>query len=288
MKSKNSKKNVAAKRVSLEIVLNQSEKIKETVEQAANDLTEVNEVLKQGNTVNVPVQIIQDIITQNEDVEHTVAQAADDLEQVNTELAKEVTEREVIETELAETKLILAAVREDLSQSQANEEEARNSALQDPLTCLPNRVSFEQVLEHGLLQAKRHGRGLAVLFIDIDNFKSINDSNGHDGGDKVLQMVAECLQSSVRKGDTVCRWGGDEFVCVLLEVKQEADVMRIAENIVNRIAEAWEFNGSVFSINVSIGIALYPADGQTADILIKKADTAMYIAKGTEQRINRS
>lgn len=288
MKSKNSKKNEAAKRISLEIVLNQSEKIKETVEQAASELTSVNEVLKQGNTVNIPVQIIQDVITQNEDVEHTVAQAADDLDPVNTDLAKEVTEREDIESELAETKLILAGVREDLSQSQANEEEARNSALQDPLTCLPNRMSFEQVLEHELVQAKRHGRGLAVLFLDIDNFKSVNDSNGHDVGDKVLQMVAERLQSSVRKGDTVCRWGGDEFVCVLLEVKQEADVMRIAENIVNRIAEVWEFNGSVFSINVSIGIAIYPADGEMADILVKSADAAMYKTKGTEKRINRS
>ena len=214
-----------------------------------------------------------------------VAKAADDLHQVNIELAKEVAERVVIESELADTKTDLAEVRDDLSKSQAKEEETRKFALQDALTGLPNRVLFEQDLDQGLIQAKRHGWGLAVLFIDIDKFKSINDSYGHDLGDKVLLMVANRLQSFVREEDTVSRWGGDEFVCLLLEVKQEADVTRLAEKMVNRIAEACEFNGIVLSIRASIGIAIYPADGETADILFKNADTAMYKAKGTEKRV---
>ena len=92
-------------------------------------------------------------------------------------------------------------------------------------------------------------------------------------------------KSSVRGEDTVSRWGGDEFVCLLLEVKQEADVTRLAEKMVNRISEAFKFNGTVLSIRVSIGIAIYPADGETADILFKNADTAMYKAKGTEKRV---
>ena len=142
---------------------------------------------------------------------------------------------------------------------------------------------FEQSLEHGLIQAKRRDWKLAVLFIDIDKFKNINDSYGHDLGDKVLLMLANRLQSSVREEDTVCRWGGDEFMCLLLDVKQEANITRLAEKMVDRITEAFEINGTVLSIIPSI--AIYPADGETADILFKNADTAMYKAKGTEKRV---
>lgn len=283
-KSKDLKKNVSAKRASLGRVLKKNEKIKETVKEAATELTSVNEVLKQEK---VPVQVIKNALTKYEGVEHKVAKAADDLKLVNTKLAKELAERIVIESELADTKTDLAEVRDDLSKSQVKEEEAQQIALQDALTGLPNRVSFEQRLDHGLIQAKRHGWGLAVLFIDIDKFKSINDSYGHDLGDQVLLMVANRLQSSVRDEDMVSRWGGDEFVCLLLEVKQEAGVTRLAEKMINRIAEACEFNGTILSIRTSIGIAIYPADGETADILFKNADIAMYKAKGTGQRVVR-
>ena len=179
----------------------------------------------------------------------------------------------------------MAEVRDDLSKAQVKTEEAQQNALQDALTGLPNRVSFEQRLDHGLSQAKRHGWGLAVLFIDIDKFKSINDSYGHDLGDQVLLMVANRLKSFVRDEDIVSRWGGDEFVCLLLEVKQEADVTQLAEKMINRVAEAFEFQGTVLSIRASIGIAIYPADGDTSEILFKNADIAMYKAKGTEQRV---
>jgi diguanylate cyclase (GGDEF)-like protein len=214
-----------------------------------------------------------------------VAKAADDLHQVNSELAKEVAERLVIETELSDMKNDLADVRDDLSKSQAKEVESRNVALHDALTGLPNRVLFEERLDHGLIQAKRHGWELAVLFMDIDNFKSINDSYGHDMGDKVLLTVADRLQSAMREEDTVSRWGGDEFVCLLSEVKQEADVTRLAEMFVKRISEAFTCKETVLSIRISIGIAIYPADGETADILFKNADTAMYKAKGTGRRV---
>ncbi len=231
------------------------------------------------------MQIIKEAINQNKEVEYKVAKAADDLHQVNTELAKEVAQRLVIETELSGVKHDLADVRDDLSQSQAKEEESRNVALHDALTGLPNRVLFEERLDHGLIQAKRHGWKLAVLFMDIDNFKNINDSYGHDLGDKVLLTVADRLQSATREEDTVSRWGGDEFVCLLLEVKQEAEVTRLAELIVKRISEDFKFKETVLSIKVSIGISIYPADGETADILFKNADKAMYKAKKTERRV---
>jgi diguanylate cyclase (GGDEF)-like protein len=263
-------------------VLKKNEKIKETVEKAASELTLVNEVLQQDE---VPVQVMKQALAQNEDVEQKVAKAADDLKLVNVKLTEEIAERMVIESELANTKTDLAEVRDDLSRAQVKTEEAQQNALQDALTGLPNRISFEQGLDHGLIQAKRHGWGLAVLFIDIDKFKNINDSYGHDLGDQVLLMVANRLKSFVRDEDIVSRWGGDEFVCLLFEVKQEADVTRLAEKIINRIAETCEFDGTILSIRVSIGIAIYPTDGETADILFKNADSAMYKAKGTEKRV---
>jgi diguanylate cyclase len=278
------KKKGPASNASLERVLKKNEKIKETVKKAASELTSVNEVLKQEKGVEIPVEIIKEVITQNKEVEYKVAKAATDLHQVNAELAKEMAERVALESELADAKVDLADVRDDLSKSQAQEEKTRKSALQDALTGLPNRVSLEQSLDNGLTQAKRHGWGLAVLFIDIDKFKSINDTYGHDMGDKVLIMLANRLKSVVREEDMISRWAGDEFVCLLLEVKQEADVTRLAQKMVKRISESFEFNGTVLSISISIGIAIYPADGKTADMLFKNADTAMYKAKGSKKR----
>ena len=272
----------SVKKALLGQVLKKNEKIKNNVKKAAGNLTTVNRVLKQDN---VTVEVMEQALIQNKDVEQKVAQAADDLRVVNVKLANEVAERMGIESELAEMKTDLAGVREDLSKSEENVGIAQQRALQDVLTGLPNRASFDQGLAHGLIQAKRHGWGLAVLFIDIDKFKNINDSYGHGMGDQVLLTVANRLKSFVRGGDMVSRWGGDEFVCLLLEVKHDDDVTRLAEKLVNRIAEPFEYNGTVLSITSSIGIAVYPADGETADILFKNADTAMYAAKGTEKRV---
>ncbi|MDO9582557.1 MAG: GGDEF domain-containing protein [Desulfomicrobium sp.] len=281
-KSKNLKKIASDKKILLGQVLKTNEKIKRNVKKAASDLTLVNKVLKQDK---VTTEVMEQALTQNMDVEHKVTKAAEDLRMVNVKLANEMAERMVIESELVDTKTDLAEVREDLSKAEVDVEIAQQLALQDVLTGLPNRASFEQGLKHGLIQAKRHGWRLAVLFIDIDKFKTINDSYGHSMGDQALLTVANRLKSFVRGGDMVSRWGGDEFVCLLLEVKQDADVTRLAEKLVNRIAEPCEFDGTVLSITSSIGIAMYPEDGETADILFKNADTAMYKAKGTENRV---
>lgn len=278
MTSKGKPKGGSTKKASLERVIKKTEKIKQTVKSAATALTSVNEVLKQDS---VPAPAMKQALAQNEGVEQKVAKAADDLKLVNIKLTEEVAERIAIESELADTKTDLAEVRDDLSKAQDKVEEAQQLAFQDALTGLPNRVLFEQGLEQGLSQAKRHGWGLAVLFIDIDKFKSINDSHGHDLGDQVLRMVADRLKSFVRDEDIVSRWGGDEFVCLCLEVTEEADVTQLAEKMIQRIAEACDFNGTTLSISASIGIATYPADGDTVDMLFKNADTAMYKAKKT-------
>ncbi len=281
-KSKDLNNNDSAKKISLGGVIKKNENIKDTIEKAASELTLVNEVLNQDN---VPAQVMKQALIQNEDVEQKVAKAADDLNVVNVKLAEEMAERIIIESELADTKTDLAEARDDLSEALLKTEEAQQMALQDTLTGLQNRVSFEQGLDHGLTQAKRHGWKLAILFIDLDKFKSINDFYGHDLGDQVLQMVANRLKSSVRSEDLVSRWGGDEFACLLFKVKQEADVIRLAEKIINQIAEPCEFNGTSFSIRASIGIAIYPKDGESEDILFKNADTAMYKAKETKKRV---
>lgn len=274
-----------AKRAPLRLVLTQAVAIKDAVAQAADELVSVNETLTQNEEANAPVETIKDAIAQNVDVERKVVKAADDLDQVNTQLAEQVVAQAGLASELADAKSSLAQVRDDLSASQIEARDARQKALHDPLTGLPNRASFDQAIEHGLIQARRRRWRLAVLFIDIDQFKSINDSYGHDMGDKVLLMVANRLQSSLRGEDTVCRWGGDEFVCLLLDVKQEDDLSRLADKLLSRIAENYEFQGTVLSVNASIGIALYPADGERAESLFKNADTAMLSAKDTKKRV---
>ena len=143
---------------------------------------------------------------------------------------------------------------------------------------------FEQALDQGLSQAKRHGWGLAVLFIDIDKFKSINDSYGHDLGDKVLLMVGKLFKVFIRAEDTVSRWGGDEFACLLLEIKHEADVTRLAEEMVNRIAETCVYK-RLFFHKSQYRHGHISRRGETADILFKNADMAMFKAKGTEKRV---
>jgi diguanylate cyclase len=220
-----------------------------------------------------------------EGAENEVTEAAADLTQVNAALAVEVVGRADVESELADTKTDLAEARDDLLQSQADEHEAREISLHDTLTGLPNRALFDQAFDHGLIQARRHGWGLAVLFIDIDEFKNINDSYGHHMGDEVLIMVADSLRSFVRAEDMVSRWGGDEYVCLLLEIGHEADAARLAEKMIHGIAEPFESGGTVLSVACSIGIAMYPEDGDTADVLLKKADTAMYRAKAMDEKV---
>ena len=278
-------KSIPANHVPLKRVLDQSEEIQESVKDAADQLSSVNLALKQEDKDNLPSQSIQEVVTQNEEVEQKLVKAADDLHAVNGELAKAVAERIEIESELVNKKNDLSEVYAALSKAQSQEEEAIHIGLHDALTGLPNRLLFEQRLDYGLIQSKRHGWKLAIMFIDLDKFKNINDTYGHQIGDKVLMLVANRLNVFVRGEDTVSRWGGDEFVCILINVNLEADVISLAKKIVDHIAEECEFDGVILSISATIGIAIYPQDGETANILFKNVDRAMYKSKGTDQRV---
>ena len=149
----------------------------------------------------------------------------------------------------------------------------------DSLTSLPNRMLFNERLEYGLEKAKHTKTKLALLFIDLDQFKQINDSLGHEIGDRVLTVVAERLKAKIRKKDTLARLGGDEFVIIMEEYKKIKDLSSVAEKILEVLIQPIHVEGQTLYISCSIGISLYPKDDIYADNLLKYADAAMYKAK---------
>jgi diguanylate cyclase (GGDEF)-like protein/PAS domain S-box-containing protein len=171
------------------------------------------------------------------------------------------------------------AVFTDMSAVRRAEDELQRLAHYDPVTELPNRLLAVDRLEHSLERAaRRHGR-VALLFIDLDHFKRINDTLGHDVGDELLRAVAQRMRASVRAEDTVARFGGDEFLVVLEDVERSEHVGRIAGKLLYAIAQPLSLAGTEVAISGSIGISFYPDDGASRDDLIRAADTAMYAAK---------
>ena len=157
--------------------------------------------------------------------------------------------------------------------------ELRDLAETDPLTGLINHRGFQQALRGELRRASLKRESVALVAIDIDDFKAVNDTHGHDVGDQVLQMVAQRLQTFVRGGDTVSRRGGDEFLFLMLEAKDENNAANLAAKIIDNIAQPCEVEGVKLTVRPSIGIAVYPEDGESVQELLKNADTAMYVAK---------
>ena len=152
-------------------------------------------------------------------------------------------------------------------------------AQHDPLTELPNRLLVKDRLQHVLARASRTGSKAALLFLDLDHFKTINDSLGHPVGDLLLQAVAGRLDECVRDTDMLSRLGGDEFVIILSDIDRPGDITIVAEKILERLAHAFAIEGNDITTSLSIGIAVFPDDGADFDALLKKADTAMYQAK---------
>lgn len=167
----------------------------------------------------------------------------------------------------------------DVSATQAMAQKMSYLAQHDFLTNLPNRVLLNDRIAQGITSANRRGSHLAILFLDLDNFKHINDSLGHATGDALLQSVAQRLRDCVRSSDTVSRQGGDEFVIVLSEEKYAENAALTAEKILVSLALPHFLGKHELHVTTSIGISLYPADGEDVETLIKSADTAMYQAK---------
>ncbi|KXK29414.1 MAG: diguanylate cyclase/phosphodiesterase [Candidatus Brocadia sinica] len=171
------------------------------------------------------------------------------------------------------------AIHEDISDKKKIEERIHYMAHYDALTNLPNRNLFLDYLELELAHAHRNERMVAVMFLDLDRFKIINDTMGHAFGDQLLRAVAERLRACVREGDTVSRLGGDEFTFIIPDIANSQDTVLIAQKILNAMSRSFQVEGHEVHVTPSIGIALYPSDADDAGSLIKKADTAMYHAK---------
>ena len=171
----------------------------------------------------------------------------------------------------------ISTIARDISEQQRLEQELRHLAEHDPLTGLINRIILEDRLEHAISLADRHQDNLAVLYLDLDNFKKINDHYGHSVGDALLCETANCLLKCIRGSDSLSRFGGDEFVILLTEIKDEHYVTNVAKKIALCLKKGYFIQNMKFQVTSSIGIALYPKDG--SDLLIQKADTAMYYAK---------
>lgn len=167
----------------------------------------------------------------------------------------------------------------DLSARKQAEEQMRHMADHDALTGLPNRVLLQDRMQQAIAYAYRNERQVAVLFIDLDYFKNINDSLGHHIGDVVLKMTAERLQKCLREGDSVARLGGDEFVLLLPLRHNSSDAARVAHKALDALAQPFMVESHKLHVSASIGISLYPEDGTDVDALMRTADTAMYHAK---------
>ena len=160
-----------------------------------------------------------------------------------------------------------------------HEAELRESVQRDVLTGLPNRAILGEHLSQAIALARRHGHHLAVLFMDVDRFKDINDSLGHAIGDQLLQQIGGRLSACVRSSDTVSRQGGDEFVLLLSEITQAEAAGDRTQHIINALTEPYTVTSREIHITVSVGISVYPSDGEDAATLMRAADTAMYQAK---------
>jgi len=171
------------------------------------------------------------------------------------------------------------ATGKDITERMQTQERLAFMAQHDPLTELPNRALLLDRLKQSLAGARWRERRVGVLFVDLDRFKTINDTLGHEVGDRLLQQLAERFQRSVRDGDTVARFGGDEFVILLDDVASEDDVAGVAQKVLQALTPPFQVDGQTLYVTASIGVSLFPNDGENASTLLRNADIAMYRAK---------
>jgi diguanylate cyclase (GGDEF)-like protein len=167
----------------------------------------------------------------------------------------------------------------DVTQRKQMEAQLMHQATHDALTNLPNRILLMDRIHQEIKNAKRNKRSLAIVFIDLDRFKDINDSLGHNIGDILLQEVTKQLKDSIRENDTIARWGGDEFVMIIPGLKYEEDIIPILRNCMQSIERSFQVDRHRIRVTASMGVSFYPKDGELPDILLKNADSAMYYAK---------
>ncbi|HJV96339.1 MAG TPA: GGDEF domain-containing protein [Albitalea sp.] len=202
-----------------------------------------------------------------------------ELDPLHSTLEHALGRAERLELELFDARTALAQLRAELVGTQAGERRARHSARHDPLTALPNGGYFRERLDHALACADAPNPTLAVLYLDLDGFKLINDTHGHAAGDELLRIVAARLTRAVRAEDMVSRLGGDEFACLLGGMPSRDQMSHLASKLFDAVLAPFQIGELRLSVRPSIGIAMCPTDGVTCDALLKNADTAMYCAK---------
>ena len=223
-----------------------------------------------------PAPMPQQLVGQ---VKFTVFECVAALEQLHATLRHELGRQQKLALEFFDTQSALAQARAELSGMQAGERRARHLALHDGLTLLPNRGCFRERLDRALAHAGSQRGGLAVLYLDLDGFKAVNDAHGHAVGDDLLKIVAARLMRALRAEDVVGRLGGDEFACLLTDATGRDQLRQLACHLFDTVSAPVKIGQLKVSVRPSIGIAVCPDDGLTCDGLLNSADTAMYRAK---------
>jgi two-component system, sensor histidine kinase LadS len=219
----------------------------------------------QGEALGSHAALLEATRLHERELEERIAERTGELNRVNERLRGEAREREQL-----------------MAQLQSQEQQMRHMAQHDPLTGLPNRLSMQQRLALAMELAKRNRKKLAVMMVDLNDFKRLNDTRGHRSGDHVLMQIAGRLRTSVRGSDTVARYGGDEFVVLAGELDRAQDVASIAEKIADMVSVPVSVDGATEKIGCSIGISIFPDHAEDADGLIEAADRAMYAAKAAK------
>lgn len=262
----------AGEKTALDEALVHSQGAKQKVVAVAEALGTTNDQVRSLVSGGAEVLPAKESLAQSEEIESNVKEVANDLDDVNGALTQGVEHLEAMGQALDQTEARLAA-------SEQVSEAAREQALHDAATGLPNRALFEDRLTHAISMAERHSWTLAVMFLDLDRFKAVNDTYGHAAGDIVLKEVARRLALHSRDEDTVCRYGGDEFLLLLVDPKGSDNVETIAQAIRASVAEPIDIGGAQVSVQASLGTAYYPDDGWTCPQLVEAADAAMYAVK---------
>lgn len=212
-------------------------------------------------------------------VQASVLECVAALGQLHVTLQGELARRQEMELQVFDAQTALAQMRAELAGTRDGEKRARHQALHDSLTALPNRNFFHERLDGTLAQTPPLRQAFAVLYLDLDGFKAVNDTHGHGVGDQLLGIVAQRLHRAIRSEDMVSRIGGDEFACLLNGMSNRQQLCRLAANLFDTVSAPVRIGALRLMVRPSIGIALCPDDGLTAEQLIKRADAAMYHAK---------